>query len=200
MNSYDYHIIKSELDENSIILICNKTKKAALIDPSNEKGIIQKIEETKLIPKKILLTHGHYDHILAVNSLKYRYNIPVVCHKDEVEYLKDPMKNLSKNISITPDMIISNNEEIQIGELKIRTIHTPGHTKGSVSYYLTNLLISGDTLFKESIGRTDLYGGSLQSILNSIKILISLPEETIVIPGHGENTTIKHERKNNPFV
>jgi len=192
MNSYTYQIIKSELDENSIILICNETNKSAIIDPSNEIKIDSK-------PEKILLTHGHYDHILAVNSLKQKYNIPVICHKDEVEYLQDPKKNMSNNISITPDKTISDGEEIQVGNLKIKTIHTPGHTKGGVSYYLPKLLISGDTLFRESIGRTDLYGGDLKEILNSINKLLKLPEETTVIPGHGEITTIKHEKENNPF-
>lgn len=201
---YSYHIIKGL--SNSIILVCDKTKKCAIIDPSNYDNIIKKIDELRLNVSMILLTHGHYDHIFYADKLRNLYSIKIYCHNLEEEYLLDINKNYSKNfigknITLTPDFLFNNkNLDIKLGELNIKIIETPGHTKGSVSYFIEDderpIVFSGDTLFNSTIGRTDLYGGNFSEIINSIeeKLLI-LPKKTLVIPGHGNPTFIEHELK-----
>jgi glyoxylase-like metal-dependent hydrolase (beta-lactamase superfamily II) len=203
--SYSYHVIRGLC--NSIILVCEKTKKCAIIDPSIYDKIVSKIDELKVTPEKILLTHGHYDHIFYAQRMKETYLIEVHSHESEEEYVNDAVKNhsmesMGKAISFKPDRLFYGEKgEFFVGALKVKFFHTPGHTKGSVSYFIDDsikpILFSGDTLFNGTIGRTDLYGGNFSEIIDSIeKKLLVLPEETIVIPGHGHNTKIMHEKEN----
>ncbi len=192
---------------NTYIVYDDNSKECLIVDPSSDSDIIiNKINTMKLMPKYIVLTHAHGDHIGAVGEVKAKLNIPVFVHKDDYEMLMDPDLNLSKSmsygpISIKADGVLKDNDYLTLGGKLLRVIHTPGHTKGGICLYFDNYLISGDTLFKGSIGRTDLYGGNFNDIINSLinKIAI-LPDDTVVLPGHGPSTTIKEEKLRNPYI
>ena len=143
---------------------------------------------------------------MAVNELKEKTKAKIAIHKDDLELLNNENENLSKEFdfklkNIKPDIILEDNQLLNFEDRDIEIIHTPGHTQGSICLLIKNILFSGDTLFKESIGRTDLPGGDLDQEINSIKQrLLTLPNETMVLPGHGERTTIKHEKEDNFFL
>ena len=184
-------------------LVLNK-KEAIIIDPFHSKEFLKEIKDYKVT--HIILTHGHIDHILAVNELKEKTKAKIAIHKDDLELLNNENENLSKEFdfklkNIKPDIILEDNQLLSFEDRDIKIIHTPGHTQGSICLLIKNILFSGDTLFKESIGRTDLPGGDLDQEINSIKQrLLTLPNETMVLPGHGERTTIKHEKEDNFFL
>ncbi len=192
---------------NCYIVGCEKTRACAIIDPGGSFSYIdERIAALKLEPKMILLTHGHADHIGAVQELKDKYNIPVYIHESDAEFIKNPEVNHSynlfkKTISIDYDELLSDGQIIELGELKIKVIHTPGHTPGGVCFKIDNIILTGDTLFNHSIGRTDLEGGSMEQIISSIinKILI-YDDETKIYPGHNSPTSIGVEKRENMFV
>lgn len=192
---------------NCYIVGSNSTKEAAIIDPGADfNKINSKINELGLTPKIIILTHAHADHIGAVQDFVNSYGSLVYIHKDDVELLKDGNKNFSKvltgkNISIIPDVVLEDNDEIILGDLKFEIIHTPGHTKGGICIKVGNIMMTGDTLFNKSIGRTDFRGGSFDEIINSIQEKIfTHDDDTIIYPGHNSPSTIKSEKLGNPFV
>lgn len=194
-------------DVNTYILISNK--ECFIIDPAfNMKKITKYIEENELNVKGILLTHGHFDHSLLITELSELYLCEVYLHKDEIELLKTETLNgvyqfnINKKINYdkTNFVLLKDFDKILLGEEIISIIHTPGHTQGSCVYIVDNIMISGDTLFKGTIGRYDLPTGNKQDIFNSlIKIVENTKMDTTVYPGHGENTTIKNELSNNPY-
>jgi len=192
---------------NCYIIGCEKTRACAIIDPGGSFSVIdEKIIDLGLEPKMILLTHGHSDHIGAVQELKDKYNIPVYIHELDAEFIKNPELNHSydlfrKIISIDYDNFLKDGQIIELGELKIEVIHTPGHTPGGVCFKVENIILTGDTLFNHSIGRTDLEGGSMDDIISSIvnKILI-YDDEVKLYPGHNSSTSIGVEKKENMFV
>ncbi len=192
---------------NCYVLICEKTKKAAIIDPGGDADdILIYMEKNSLVPTMILLTHGHGDHIGAIQEIKGRTNIPICIHKDDAEMLKDSRKNLTSlmgmpAVNVEADRLLSDGDVVEIGDLKLNIIHTPGHTRGSICIRVNEVIFSGDTLFAQSIGRTDLEGGSFELIIDSIKRkLMVFNDEIKVLPGHGAATTIGIERTMNPFV
>ena len=155
--------------------------------------------------KAILLTHGHFDHIYAVNDLKKRLDVPVYAYADEAVLMGDSWMNRSKAwaeaMTVKPDILLHDGDELDLAGFHIRVIHTPGHTAGSCCYYFEEekILIAGDTLFYESYGRTDLDTGSEAAIMRSLREqLFLLPDDVEVYPGHGDSTTIGHEKKYNP--
>lgn len=200
-------IIVGSYATNCYLLICNQTKKVIIIDPGFDfQKIINEITNLKVDPKLIILTHGHADHISAVSELKTKYNIPLCIHQDDVRMLNNALFNFSpfilkRLITLKADRILKDNDILKVGLLRVKVIHAPGHTKGSICLKCRRILFSGDTLFNNGIGRTDLIGGSHADILNSInnKILI-YDDDTIVYPGHGSKTSIGKERKNNPYL
>jgi glyoxylase-like metal-dependent hydrolase (beta-lactamase superfamily II) len=192
---------------NCYVLICEETKKAAIIDPGGDADdIITYMEKHSLVPTMILLTHGHGDHIGAIQEIKRRTDIPVCIHRDDAEMLKDPRKNLTSlmgmpEVNVEADQLLTDGDVVELGALKLNIIHTPGHTRGSICIRVNEIIFSGDTLFAQSIGRTDLEGGSFELIIDSIKRkLMVFNDEMKVLPGHGAATTIGIERTMNPFV
>ena len=192
---------------NCYIIGDDSTKQAFVVDPGADlEDICAVIDKEKLNVRFILLTHGHGDHIGAVEDLKKITGAKVAIHKGDAEMLKDPNLNHSeqiggKAVSMDPDLILEDGQIISIGTLEVKVIHTPGHTKGGVCFLLGDNLITGDTLFRASIGRTDLHGGNHDQLVKNIKQkLFILPNETEVYPGHGAASTIAYEKKVNPYV
>ncbi len=192
------------LDTNCYILISGN--EAAVIDPAESPDIITKacsLMEAEI--KYVILTHGHYDHMGAAESLK-EGGAELICHKEEEDVLNNPKKNLSeifgqKPIFVTPTRTVTDGEHIILGDISLKVLHTPGHTKGSMSLYFDDNLFSGDALFERSIGRTDFPTGSTSTLIKSIKEkLFTLPENTVVYPGHGDSTTIGTEKRENFYV
>ena len=154
-----------------------------------------------------MLTHGHFDHIMAAQAVKEKYNIPIYACRQEEEMLREPEINMTahcgRDCSIAPDVFLEDLDVVKIAGFSVQMIHTPGHTKGSCCYYLKDeaVLFSGDTVFYGSVGRTDFPGGSTAQIVQSLhKLVDSLPEETEVFPGHDVSTSIGYEKRYNPFV
>ncbi|MGN0165799.1 MAG: MBL fold metallo-hydrolase [Lachnospiraceae bacterium] len=184
-----------------------ETKELIIIDPGTDAPLIkQTIHKEGYTPVAILLTHGHFDHIGAANELRRFYNIKIYAGEEEVDVLADPSLNLSEStwgsIELVPDITVKNEEMLELGGMYITVLATPGHTKGGVSYFfpLWHLLFSGDTLFMESVGRTDFPTGNPKVLIESIiDRLFILPDDTAVIPGHGPGTSLAYERKNNPY-
>lgn len=193
---------------NCYFLKNKETGELLLIDPAaSPEKISEKIEEMQAKPAGILLTHGHYDHILAVEDIRKKYGIKVYACSEEQEMLLDPSVNMSGffggGCSVRPDVLLKDLDVFTAAGFSIQMIHTPGHTVGSCCYYIEEegVLFSGDTLFYGSVGRTDFPGGSTAEIVRSLhKLVDSLPEETEVYPGHDASTTIGYEKRYNPFV
>ena len=190
-------------------LLCNMDiKECVLIDPADSQDEISRmIDESGCSLKGILLTHGHFDHIGAANEVREHYGIKIYASCDEEKLLASPARNLSNaygmSLRVTADVLHNDGDILELAGLKIKAIHTPGHTKGSCCYYLKDegVLFSGDTVFYGSVGRTDFPGGSTAEIVRSLhKLVDSLPEETEVFPGHDASTTIGYEKRYNPFV
>lgn len=177
------------------------SKEAIIIDPGSTKEVSEvkdKIEEYGLNLKYIINTHSHFDHIGGNEVLKSNFNVKLGISKKESDNLSDPEKNLSRYMgteikSPEADFFLEPKESLTFGDSKVEIIYCPGHSLGSISLYNkeNKLLFSGDTIFKNGVGRTDLPGGNMNQLKNSINNLIELPEETIVLPGHGPETTIK---------
>lgn len=187
------------------------TRDAVLIDPAcNARFLNNILVNEQLNCIAILLTHGHYDHIGALPELMelVGHKVPIYASAEEEDVLNDPRKNLSTMLSgqmvtVKPDILLQDDQEIELLDTKLRCFLVPGHTKGGMCYYFAEngMLFSGDTLFARSIGRSDFPTGDGIKLVKSIKEkLMTLPDETIVYPGHNERTTIGKERNANPFI
>lgn len=195
---------------NCSIIACKETKDAMVIDPGGDSEVIQQfLEKEGFTLKYIMHTHAHFDHVLGAKELRVKSKACICLNKgDEWLYnnleLQCSLFGFKPNKADPIDKFLMDEEEIIIGNLKVKTIHTPGHTPGSMCFSMVgqdNLLFSGDTLFNRGIGRTDLWGGSHEQILKSISNrLWVLEDETKVIPGHGPNTNIWSEKRDNPFL
>lgn len=201
-------MVLGPVQTNCFFLINEDTKELLIIDPADRaQGIIDWIQSEGLKPVAILLTHGHFDHIMAVEGLRKEYQIPMYASKDEVEVLANPQLNVSTTmgayVSMKADELFADGDVLELAGMKLKVISTPGHTIGSVCFYIEEekMLISGDTLFEASVGRTDFPTGSSRQLINSIKTrLFILPEDVNVFPGHGEVTSIAYEKTHNPFI
>ncbi len=201
------NVVVGPLEVNCYILGCRDSKEAAIIDPGdNADKIIRTIENKGLKPKFIINTHAHFDHIGGVRAIQDHFKIDFLLHKDDL-FLVDNASEQATAFGLEPipkpevSKYVNNGEEISLGSKSISVIHTPGHSPGCVCYYLDNNVFVGDTLFAGSIGRTDLPGGSYETLISSIKEkLFPLGDSTTVYPGHGPSTTIENEKKHNPFL
>ena len=201
------NVVVGPLEVNCYIIGCEDTEEAAIIDPGdNADEIISILEKEGLKPKFIINTHAHFDHIGGVKTIQDHFDIDFFLHKDDL-FLVDNANEQATAFGLKPipkpevNKYVNNGEKISLGNMSVTVIHTPGHSPGCVCYYLDNKVFVGDTLFASSIGRTDLPGGSYETLINSIKEkLFPLGDGTIVYPGHGPSTTIENEKKNNPFL
>ena len=197
-----------DVETNCYIVVNETSKECFIIDPADdEEVLIAAIEEEKAVPKAILLTHGHFDHIYAVEPLAKKYGIPVYASEKEAQLLGEPEMNCSalygREVAVVPENYIEDGDIFEIAGIKIKGIHTPGHTKGSMCFYIgsENTLFSGDTLFKGGVGRTDLPTGNTHLLLESLRDkIIVLPPETIIYPGHGPQTELDYEKRNNSYM
>ena len=193
---------------NCYIAKNKETGEALIIDPADSPSKIElKVNAMGARPVAVLLTHGHFDHIMGVEAVREKYQIPVYACRQEEEMLREPSVNMTdqmgKSCSIRPDVFLDDLQVFEAAGFSIQMIHTPGHTKGSCCYYLKEegVLFSGDTLFCGSVGRTDFTGGSDSQIRDSLhRLLAALPDDTSVYPGHDTSTTIGYEKRYNPFV
>lgn len=194
------------MQTNCYIIADDVTKEAAVIDPAEEFDVIKEfIEKNNLKVKYILLTHGHGDHIIALRQMREYAKAPVGIHADDEEMLRDNNLNYSFMFASAPveekaDFHLNDGDVLKLGNYELKIIHTPGHTMGSIGILFGKDLVSGDTLFAQGIGRTDLPGGDYEAILKSISTkFFTLNDDIAVHPGHGPSTTIGAEKHNNPF-
>jgi len=191
---------------NCYIVGSQSNKEGMIIDPGDEaKKILRKVKDLELDIKFIVLTHGHIDHTGALKEVKEATGAEVIIHADDAESLKNQLLAIAFGLSYPtappPDRLLEDGGSINIGDLHFEVVHTPGHTPGGVCLLGQGVVFSGDTLFNYGIGRADLPGGNYQQLLNSIQTkLLVLPDNTVVYPGHGSDTTIGAERVGNPFL
>lgn len=191
---------------NAYILEDPGSRKAVVVDPGGDgEALLAEIEERGLAVDKILLTHGHFDHVGAVGLLRKSTGAPVHIHPDDVDRMLGARRQgLLFGLTIPnppkPDVLVGEGDTVPFAGAEFRVVHTPGHTPGCVSYIVGKLAFVGDLIFAGSIGRTDLPGGSYETLLESVrrKVFV-LPDDTVLLPGHGPTTTVGEERRSNPF-
>lgn len=197
------------LQANTYLAVDEKTNEGFIVDPGGYNKVLTKeVRDNDVNIKYIILTHGHSDHICGVNEHKAEFSdAKIVAYKDEEAMLENPNLNQSPGFGVPystkADILVSDGDELKVGDVTLKFIHTPGHTEGGMCIYVkeAKALFSGDTLFRQSIGRTDFPGGSYKEIMDSIrKKLFLLPDDTNVFPGHMGTTSIGFEKENNPFV
>ncbi len=196
------------ISTNCYLAINENTKQTVIIDPAAcPKKIPDYIEEEGLKIEAILLTHGHFDHIMGIDGFLEKFPVPVYVHEDDERVMNDPRLNQSSiytaGYTFSGAQYLRDRQTLDLAGYIFEVIHTPGHTWGGCCYYVRseNVLFSGDTLFQCSVGRTDFETSSAPDIIYSIKEkLMKLPDETMVYPGHMGATTIGYERKNNPYI
>lgn len=202
-------VVVGPLQVNCYILACPETGEAAIIDPGDDaEEIASAVRESGLKPVYIINTHGHPDHVSANAALKREFGLKIVSSPLDAALMQSGSDLLSLMGVMTvpsppPDVTVQDGDTIDIGDIRLEVLHTPGHTEGGICLYLLGegVLFTGDTLFAGSVGRTDFPGGSWPELERSIRERIySLPEETVVLPGHGESSTVGREKAANAFV
>ena len=194
---------------NCYFAVNEDTKEALIVDPGDSaKALTDKIKERGLSPKAVLLTHGHFDHAFAAEAIAKEFSVPIYAEEHEKETLESPAINLCgmmgrQGVVFHADVYVKDGDILDLAGFSIKVLHTPGHTRGGCCYYIEKeqALFAGDTLFCQSVGRTDFPGGSASVLLRSSEEkLMSLPGQTRVYPGHNETTSIGWERQYNPFL
>jgi glyoxylase-like metal-dependent hydrolase (beta-lactamase superfamily II) len=202
-------LVVGRFQENCYIIGDEESGMGALIDPGDDAvRIVFAVEQTGLVISRILVTHAHVDHVRAVAPLVDEYSCPVLMHSGAAETLKTlPRQAIMMGVRLNKvpkvDVYIEDDEVLEIGTLRLRALYTPGHAPGHLAFYVEDegLIFSGDTLFAGGIGRTDLPGGNMDLLMQSIfERLLTLPDDTRVLSGHGPETTIAREQMTNPFL
>lgn len=202
-------IVVGPLAVNCYLIGCGKTGEAAVIDPGDDADeIAAAVRDAGVRPLYIINTHGHPDHVSANAALKNEFGLEIVAHGLDSTLMQsgsDLLSLMGVRVipSPPPDVTLEHGDTIRVGDIRLEVIHTPGHTEGGVCLYWREgrILFTGDTLFAGGIGRTDFPGGSMQELERSIREkLYSLPDDTVVLPGHGESSTIGNEKSGNAFV
>lgn len=199
-------IVVGPLQSNCFIVYDEKTLKSMVIDPGDDpEHIMKTIEEKKLKVVYIVCTHAHFDHVGAVAKLKSETGAEIVLHKDELEiYMSAKDQGAFWGYQIEqppdPDKFVQEGDLLTAGELTFEVLHTPGHSPGGICLQGKGIVITGDTIFAGSVGRTDFYGGDLEELKKSFRRIISLNPETRILPGHGDVTTVKREKDLNFFM
>ena len=195
------------LQSNSYLVVDERSRQAAVIDPGMEsESVLEAVHHEGLRVESVIITHGHFDHVFSCAAFKAETGAQVIMHPDDVPLLLEMPETarlfgFKASASPQPDRLVREGDVIKVGELALRVLETPGHTPGGISLCLDDAVFVGDTLFAGSVGRTDLRGGSLDALLRSIRTkLLTLPDWTVVYPGHGASTSIGAERRNNPFL
>ena len=200
-------VVVGALETNCYLVYCEETRACAVVDPgADPERIVAAIAGLELKPVVVLNTHGHVDHIGGNGDIVQKYGVPLAMHAADTGMLR-----VSDNIELSlllgardsppPDRLLADGDEVAVGNTSLRVVHTPGHTPGSVGFIHGGVLFSGDTLFCGGVGRTDLPGGSWKDLERSIRErILTLPGETVVLPGHGPRTTVEQERLSNPFL
>jgi len=199
-------IVVGQLDVNCYIISDESTSEALIIDPGDEsERIIELIDAARLKPKHILFTHAHYDHVCAAKELSDRYKADFLMHEKEMATYRMTRQlcvswGFSPEDFPEPERTLSDGDTLSVGTLSFKVLHTPGHTPGSICLHGENMLFSGDTLFRGSVGRTDLNGGDARLLSRSLERLRLLSPETKVMCGHDGETSIAEEMRYNPFL
>jgi glyoxylase-like metal-dependent hydrolase (beta-lactamase superfamily II) len=195
------------LQNNSYLVVDEPTHRAALIDPGMDgERVLEVVRKEGLTLEALIITHGHFDHVASMQAFKAATGAPVIMHPADVPLLAEAPETAryfgcAATTPPPPDRLVREGEVIQVGGLAFRVLETPGHTPGGISLCLGDGVFVGDALFAGSVGRTDLPGGSLPDLLRSIRTrLLTLPDSTLVYAGHGPQTTIGAERRDNPFL
>ena len=196
--------IEPPIDNNNYLIIDEQSKEAALVDCSSvNEEVRNTLAEYEASLKYILLTHGHFDHVAGIRN---NPDVKAYMHEGDMGLLQKvnnylPLFGMPEITIPRVDVFIKDGDVIKLGEMKIKVIHTPGHTQGGVCYLVDGKLFSGDTIFRESVGRCDLEGGNFEQIVESIENKIfTLPDDIEIYPGHGRSTTVSWERLNNQFL
>lgn len=201
-----YPLVLGPMQANCYLLECEKTHLAIVIDPGGDADqILELLEEQNLKLEIIINTHGHIDHIEANTELKEKTSAKLFIHSADAEMITNPQKNLSFFLgrpikSPKPDGLLNDGDIIDVGEMSLKVIHTPGHSPGSICLLTDNVIFTGDLLFAGSIGRYDFPESSYDLIMDSLNNIIQLDDSLIVYPGHGAETTIGEEKETNPFL
>ncbi len=200
-------IVLGILENNCYFIHREGETDTIFIDPNSQGDkLFVRLREKGLQIKAILLTHGHFDHIMGANEMREVSEAKIYASEDEEELLRDPQLNSSykvgRSYTVKPDILLKDGEEVSVGSIKLKMIKTPGHTAGGCCFYSEEdkVLFSGDTLFCESVGRTDFETGNAGVLKQSLRKLAELPDDVKVYPGHGEFTTIGHEKMYNPYM
>jgi len=201
-------IDNNAMGQNIYLYFDEATKEGIVIDAGDSfETIREAISENGVKVKGILLTHGHYDHIACANELRELTGADIYSHELEKKMLENPEHNLSirfaRRLEVTPDKLFADGDVFSFADMQLRVIHTPGHTPGGVCFYddQNAVLFTGDTLFRESIGRSDLPSSNHGDLITGVKEkLFALPDSVEAYPGHGESTSVGYEKKHNPFV
>ena len=196
------------LQANTYLVVDEKTNEGFIVDPGGYNKVLTKeVRDNDVNIKYIILTHGHSDHICGVNEHKAEFpDAKIVAYKDEEAMLENPNLNQSPGFGVPystkADILVSDGDELKVGDVTLKFIHTPGHTEGGMCIYVkeAKALFSGDTLFRQSIGRTDFPGGSSQEIIASLKKIAALDGDLKVMPGHDRLSNLNFERENNPYM
>ena len=196
------------ISTNCYLVINEDTKQAVVIDPAAcPSYLMSHIKSEGLKIEAILLTHGHFDHIMGIDGFLSEFDVPVYVHKEDADAMEDPVLNQSSTYTsgytFGKARYLRDRQTLELAGYTFQVIHTPGHTKGGCCYYVASegVLFSGDTLFQNSVGRTDFVNSSTSDLVHSVREkLFLLPDDTMVYPGHMGETKIGHEKKYNPYV